>query len=449
MSSFERDLSMAEAIAEKVAAFGGRVYFVGGYVRDSLMHIENKDIDIEVHGVSPDALEGILDSLGKRMTMGQSFGIYGLKGYGLDIAMPRQEHAVGRGHRDFQVSVDPYIGTFKAAMRRDFTINALMQDVLSGEIIDHFSGLEDIKNGVIRHVSDESFAEDPLRVLRAAQFSARFDFEVAPETVLICRTIDLSTLSKERVMGEMLKALRKAEKPSRFFRTLENMNQLSHWFPELEALIGIKQDPIHHPEGDAYTHTLMVLDEAVRYRDKAGYPDGFMLSALCHDFGKSVSTEVVGGRIHSYMHEIKGLPLIRAFLKRLTNESALIKYTLNMCEHHMKPNILAHDRSAVKSTNRMFDSVSHPRDLIYLSVCDGLGKNENDGYSEFLLERLTVYEQMMTRPFVSGKDLIDAGLSPDETFSEILAYAHKLRLAGVDKPSALKQTLAYANKLKK
>lgn len=449
MNCFEKDLSMAKAIAEKVAEFGGRVYFVGGYVRDRLMNIENKDIDIEVHGVSPDVLESILDGLGKRMTMGQSFGIYGLKGYGLDVAMPRKEHAIGRGHRDFQVSVDPYIGTFKAAMRRDFTINALMQDVLSGEIIDHFSGLEDIKNGVIRHVSDESFAEDPLRVLRAAQFSARFNFEVAHETVLLCEAIDLGTLSKERVLGEMFKALSKADKPSHFFRTLEKMNQLSHWFPELEALIGIKQDTIHHPEGDAYTHTLMVLDEAAKYRDKAGNPNGFMLSALCHDFGKSVSTEIIDGRIHSYMHEIKGLALIKTFLKRLTNESSLIQYVLNMCEHHMKPNILANDRSAVKSTNRMFDSVSHPRDLIYLSVCDRLGKNENDGYSEFLFERLELYDQMMARPFVSGKDLIDSGLTPDETFSEILAYAHKLRLAGVDKPAALKQTLSYANKIKK
>ena len=178
MSHLE-DQKMAREVARLVAEKGGRTFYVGGFVRDALIHRENKDVDIEVHGISPKSLENILDSLGQRMTIGESFGIFGLKGYSLDIAMPRKEEARGQGHKDFDIFVDPFIGTEAAARRRDFTFNALMQDVLTEEIVDHYGGVEDLHAGVLRHVNDQSFAEDPLRVLRAAQFAARFGFRVA------------------------------------------------------------------------------------------------------------------------------------------------------------------------------------------------------------------------------------------------------------------------------
>ena len=164
-----QDLAMAQEIAAKVAAAGGRVYFVGGCVRDQLLHQDVKDIDIEVHGVSVDKLREILDSLGERTEMGASFGVFGLKHIGLDIAMPRKEQSTGLGHKDFAVSVDPFIGPKKAAERRDFTMNALMQDVLTGEILDFFGGRDDLERRIIRHVNDTSYVEDPLRVFRAAQ----------------------------------------------------------------------------------------------------------------------------------------------------------------------------------------------------------------------------------------------------------------------------------------
>ncbi len=219
-------LEMAYRIAELTAEKGGRVYYVGGFVRDRLLGIENKDVDLEAHGITPAEREAILDSLGSRLEMGGSFGVYGLKGWGLDIAMPRQECATGRGHRDFRVEVDPFIGTEKAGMRRDFTVNAMMEDVLTGEVVDPFRGQEDLRNGILRHVSDTSFPEDALRVLWGAQFG----FTIAPETVALCRKIDLSVLPRERVMGEMRKALLKAQRPSVFFEALREMGQLRFWF---------------------------------------------------------------------------------------------------------------------------------------------------------------------------------------------------------------------------
>lgn len=440
------NIKTAEKLARLVSEKGGTCYYVGGYVRDRLMKRENKDIDIEVHGISPEVLESILDSMGKRISIGESFGIYALKGCDIDIAMPRSETAVGKGHRDFSVLVDPFIGTLKAAMRRDFTVNALMQNVLTGELIDHFGGEDDIKHRVLRHVDDRSFPEDPLRVLRAAQFSARFGFEICEETIALCKGIDISSLSKERIEGEMKKALLKAEKPSVFFEALRKTDKLTPWFSEVGALIGTEQRHEFHLEGDVWNHTMMVLDEAAKRRDKANFPYGFMLAALCHDFGKPVSTKTENGVIRSIGHETAGLPIINRFLHRITGDRRLIRYVLNLCELHMKPNALAAQNSSVKATNRMFDKAADPYDLIQLALSDDKGRKSlypHEGCEDFLLERLKVYEEYMSRPFVTGKDLIDAGLLPGEDFSDILAYAHKLRLSGVEKEKALKQCLAY------
>ena len=443
---------IVKKITEYVNEAGGRVFYVGGCVRDRLLGIENKDVDIEVHGISPEDLYSILEKVGEPLVYGRSFGVFALRGEDIDIAMPRRERAVGKGHRDFIVDVDPFIGTREAARRRDFTINALMEDAMTGEIVDHFGGQEDLKAGIIRHIDPATFVEDPLRVLRGAQFAARFGFYIAPDTVELCRGIDLSTLSKERVEEELKKALLKADKPSIFFEAMREMDQLDHWFPELKELIGLEQDPVFHPEGDVWTHTLEVIDRAAGYRDKVSEPFRFMLLALTHDLGKIVTTEEKNGRIHAYEHETKGLPLVESFLRRILNENDVIDYVLNMVPLHMKPNVAAHSKPALKSTNRMFDQAEAPEDLIWFAAADRpvfAGKETFSGDTEFLLERLAAYDEIMARPHVMGRDLIAAGLEPGEDFSEILEYAHKLRLAGIEKDQAMKQVLAYARDLKK
>ncbi|MCQ2511075.1 MAG: HD domain-containing protein [Lachnospiraceae bacterium] len=444
--SVSRDLAMAEKIARLVDQAGGRVFYVGGFVRDLLMKKDNKDVDIEVHGVTVEQLEQILDSVGYRTEMGASFGVFGLKGYDLDIAMPRKEEAIGRGHKDFKVDVDPFLGTEKAAIRRDFTLNALMQDVLTGEIVDHFGGVEDLKAGVLRHVNADTFIEDPLRVLRGAQFAARFNFTIADETKELCKTMDLSTLAPERIMGELEKALMKAEKPSIFFECMREMEQLDFWFPEVQQMIGVPQPPKHHPEGDVWTHTMLVLDWAASLRKQAKEPLYLMLAALSHDLGKPLTTKEINGTLHALGHETDGLPLVKKAMGRVTNENALMKYVLNMTELHMRPNQMAADESSQKAMNHLFDRSICPEDLILLSEADFKGRAgawDFEPNRAFFKERLEVFQEMMSRPYVMGRDLIQAGLKPDKHFSELLAYAHKLRLAGVPKEIALKQTLAY------
>ncbi|MBQ9845412.1 MAG: tRNA nucleotidyltransferase [Oscillospiraceae bacterium] len=449
MPTYNTDARLASDIAKAVSDKGGICYFVGGYVRDNLLGIDSKDIDIEVHGVSPDTLQAVLAQFGTVITIGSSFGVYNIKGYSLDIAMPRKESTRGAGHRDFDIYVDPFIGTEKAAVRRDFTINSLMQNVLTGEITDHFGGLSDLEKRIIRHVNDDSFAEDPLRVLRGAQFAARFGFEIAEETIALCAAMDLTALSRERIEAELKKALLKSDKPSVFFENLRKMNQLDYWFIQLNSIIGIPQNPHFHSEGDVWNHTMMVLDEAAEHRNNARNPFGFMLAALCHDFGKAVCTKNEDGKIRSIGHEKEGLPLIEAFMHRITTETKLINYVLNLCALHMKPNALAAMNAGIKATNKMFDQCTDPTALVYMAMADNYGRIIPCGitpHENFLFKRLEIYNELMSRPFVQGKDLIGAGLIPDENFSSYLEFAHKLRLAGTEKQSALKQTLAFAKK---
>lgn len=443
----DRNLSMAVALAGRVAAAGGRAYYVGGFVRDKLMGKDGKDIDIEIHGLTPDVLESILDSLGERNMMGVSFGVYGLRHYDLDIAMPRSETKTGRGHKDFTIDVDPFLGTEKAARRRDFTINALMQDVLSGEVIDHFGGLEDLKKCRIKHVNDASFGEDPLRVLRAAQFAARFEFDIAPETVELCASMDLSALAGERIMEELNKALLKAKRPSIFFDCLRSMGQLGHWFPEVEALIDTPQEPRFHPEGDVYTHTMLVLDQAALLRDDAIFPRGLMLSALCHDFGKPKTTaRDETGRIRSLGHESAGVSLSDAFISRMNNEVRLKKYVANMVKLHMRPNALPAMGSGNKAYMKLLDEAVEPADLLLLAKADHLGCGGERDYSrieQLLQSKLEAYRELMQQPQVRGEDLIQAGVKPGKQMGDAIAYAHRLHLSGIDHQTALVQTLAW------
>lgn len=261
--------------------------------------------------------------------------------------------------------------------------------------------------------------------------------------------VDIS-VRKDDVLSDFFEAILKSAKPSIFFENLKNTGKLSEYFPEVSSLIGIPQNPVYHPEGDVWNHTMLVLDKAAEYRSIVAYPKGFMLTALTHDFGKIICTEEINGVIHAYGHETKGLPLISGFLEQITNDRYLIKYVLNMCEFHMKPNILAGVRASVKSTNRMFDSVEEPLGLIYIAAADNAGKDDEERTRtnmDFLMSRLNIYNEIMSRPYVMESDLVEAGLGQDEKFSYILNYAHKLRLAGVNKESALKQALAYARKL--
>jgi tRNA nucleotidyltransferase (CCA-adding enzyme) len=194
---------------------------------------------------------------------------------------------------------------------------------------------------------------------------------------------------------------------------------------------------------------MMLLDAAAELRSGASYPEGLMMSALTHDFGKAVSTVVEEHKVSAIGHEKTGIALARQFLRRISNENKMERYVLNMVELHMKPNMLASDRAGRKATSRMFDRSVCPEDLLLLAKADHFGKGNAEDYSQtdaFLQERLSYFRELMSRPYVQGRDLIEAGIKPGADFSEALAYSHKMRLAGVQKKEALAQTLAFIRK---
>lgn len=429
------DLQLAIKIAKKIKERNGSTYFVGGYVRDLLLKKDNKDIDIEIHGLSKEEVVQALNEVGEVLTYGDSFEIFSLRHSSLDISY-----------------VEKKISLKQACMRRDFTINALMMDVLTNEIIDYFDGQKDLNQKIIKVVSDQSFIDDPLRVLRMAQFAARFEFNIDQETLKQASKMDLSELKAERVLEEVKKVMLKASKPSIFFEILKSIHQLEPWFKELLPLIDLKQHQIYHMEKDVFTHTMMVLDEASKRKHLVEKPFYLMMSALCHDFGKAITTTYDSEYIHSYQHEIKGLPLVEKFITRLSNDKKLKQYVLNMTQLHMLPNTLAMNNSKVKKTNRLYYDSVDPLGLIQLAISDDYGRISGAKHIEtqtYMMDRLQHFNEMMKKDYVKGEDLIKAGLKPGANFKEILDYALKLRLAEVEKEEALKQTLAYARKINK
>ena len=203
---------------------GAKTYYVGGYVRDMILGKENKDIDIEIHYITEEEFLDVCKSFDLDIKLcGQAFGVYKavIDGQDIDFSFPRTEKLIGTKHTDFEIAVDPFIGEEKASMRRDFTINALMMDTQSGAILDFHHGMEDLQNKVIRHTSDK-FSEDALRVYRAAQFASRFGFTVAPETLELCKYIDVTHLPQERIQEETYKAFTKGT-PSIYFDILKSV----------------------------------------------------------------------------------------------------------------------------------------------------------------------------------------------------------------------------------
>lgn len=411
---------MSREIAGRVAERGGRAYYVGGFVRDMLMSTRNEspDIDIEVHGLRPEELKVLLSELGEVISMGVSFGVLNLRHYNIDIAMPRMEHATGRGHKDFEVFVDPFIGAENAARRRDFTINALMQDVLTGEILDFFGGQDDLRKGILRHVDDVSFAEDPLRVFRLAQFAARFGFSADPGTMKLCSGMDVSTLSKERVFGETEKALLKSADPARYFTLLSEMGQLSLWFPEVSAAL-------ERGCGERLSGVLSKAAGEVNVSDRSGF--------MCAAVSVSISRASRPGC---------------RWLRRICNNKGLIRYCDNTSAASVK--LLRQPRTKNQDAKVMrlleiYDSALEPEDALALSeILSVFAESGSGGGSALMQENkaaLKLYNERVGKPAVTGRDLIQAGVKPGPEIGKAVKFGEKLRLSGVEKEEAMKQVL--------
>lgn len=339
----------ATHIARLVAEHGGRALIVGGFVRDRILRQlghtsgESKDIDVEVFGLELDALKALLQERYSVDVVGASFGVLKVFGADVDVAVPRRDSKTYDGHRGFDVSVDPHLSIEDATRRRDFTMNALLLDPLTDELLDPFGGVTDIQNGLLRAVDVDHFAEDPLRVLRAMQFAARFHLRLDPATADLCRTIDLSGLSKERIGEEWRKLLLKAEKPSVGLQVGRELGVIQALHPDLAALIGVEQRADYHPEGDVWTHTCLAVDAAAKIarEQKLDEHDAFELitATLCHDLGKATTTRYHPKKHHmvSYGHDVAGTRPAERFLRSIHAPGWLRRTVPKLVRHHMFP----------------------------------------------------------------------------------------------------------------
>ena len=441
------------AVMRALRAAGGRPRLVGGCVRDWLLGLEPKDFDIEVPDMTFERMHAVLAPFGATDIVGRSFGVIKLRldAAEYDFSLPRRESKTGAGHRGFAVAPEPDLSDADAAARRDFTLNAIACDPFASAegrpaLIDPHHGERDLRARILRHTSD-AFAEDPLRVLRAFQLAARFDFTLAPETAALCRSIApaFHELALERIWGEWQKWAEKSVKPSRGLEVLEQTGWLAH-YPELAALRATPQDPAWHPEGDVLAHTAHCCDALARLDAWRDAPPprrrALLLAVLAHDLGKPATTQYAErrGELHwiSPGHESAGGPLAETFLQRIGAPRETIDHVRPLVVHH-----LAHysgqngfsDTAIRRLARRLRPATIDDLCLVMRADHDGRPPR-SDPEAMARIEQLRAAARRLEiadaapRPILQGRHLIASGMKPGAQFKAILDAAFEAQLEG-------------------
>ena len=441
---------LSTKLAEMIGNQGGHLLLVGGTVRDLLLKKKPDELDCEVRGLTVEKLKSILSQEFSFNEVGKAFGVIRLKGLHVEIALPRTETKSGYGHKGFSVEIDPNLPFERAAMRRDFTINALGLDPINGELIDPCSGQKDLKNKILRHIGPP-FVEDSLRVLRGMQFIARFNLNPANETIKLCRSMNIGDLPPERIFDEWKKLILKGNYIGKGLNFLKNTNWL-RFFTELMALDGCEQEPEWHPEGDVWIHTLHCMDAFARERIGDQWEDlvvGF--AVLCHDLGKPLTTKIgEDGRIRSPMHEPKGEEPTRSFLSRLTNQVDLHEQVVPLVRRHLTPRTFYKDKAGDGAIRRLASKVKRIDRLVRVAAADIAGRPpRKDEFPEgpWLLERAEglKVKDSEPKPIILGRHLIERGLEPGPHFSPILEKCFEAQLDGEFKDTKI--GLNYLNSI--
>jgi tRNA nucleotidyltransferase (CCA-adding enzyme) len=434
--------ALARDIAVAAREAGGRALIVGGWVRDLLRGHPSQDVDIEVFGVPQETLPALLAPLGRVEPVGQSFPVYKVVGPGgaVDVALPRRESKRGRGHKGFEVHGDPLMSIEEAARRRDFTVNAIAWDPLTAAVEDPFGGAADIERRLLRAVDVTTFGDDSLRVLRALQFAARFEYSLHDDTVALCRRIPLDDLPSERIWGELEKLLIQAERPSIGFALALDLGVIERLLPELLPLVGCEQEPEWHPEGDVWTHTLMVIDKARELNgDLARAPlITVMLGAVCHDLGKPATTAVIDGRIRSMDHEQAGIEPTLRLLDRLNIHTIdgfdVRAQVVGLVANHLKPGMFYKAEHVGDGAFRRLAQKVDMELLARVARADCLGRAGGFDCSamDWFMERARSLgvEHQPPAPLLLGRHLLALGLTPGPRVGEVVKQVYEKQLDG-------------------
>ena len=436
---------LALDIARAVRDAGGQAFIVGGWVRDQLRSEPSKDVDIEVYGIRQDDLPALLAPLGRLEPVGQSFPVYKVSGpadggSAIDVALPRRESKRGRGHKAFDVEGDPFMSEEDAARRRDFTINAISWDPLTDTYRDPFDGRGDLARRRLRAVDLQTFGDDSLRVLRAVQFAARFEFVLEEETAALCGRIVLDDLPAERIWGEIEKLLLHAKRPSPGFALALELGVIDQVLPELRPLVGCEQEPEWHPEGDVWVHTLMVIDKARELNAELDRTQliTVMLGAVCHDLGKPATTAFIDGRIRSIDHEQAGVAPTLSLLDRLNVHSLdgfdVRGQVIGLVANHLKPGMFHKAHNVGDGAFRRLAQKVDLELLARLARADCLGRSGDFDCSAmaWFLERARALgvEHQPPAPLLLGRHLLDLGMTPGPRVGDVLKQVYEKQLDG-------------------
>ena len=454
-------------IARAIHARGGRSLLVGGTVRDLLRAIhasdavsnvlqavsaEQKDLDIEVHGLTAEQLESVLKEQGPVDLIGKSFGVFRLHGLNADWSLPRTD-SVGRKPT---VKIDPALSMQDAFARRDLTVNAIGVDLISFELIDPFNGVDDLRQGILRSPDLARFADDPLRFYRVMQFVGRLN--MIPDDALNaeCTRMDISQVSRERIDEEFRKLFLRSGMPSAGLRWVHQIGRLQEILPELAATVGVEQDPVWHPEGDVFEHTMQACDAAAAIAHDA-YTDAYdrltlLFATLCHDLGKVQTTERVDGRLRSHGHEGVGADMVSQVLARMTVSKNFSAPVSKLVRYHMVPIQFIDEDASLAVYRRLADKLApHTtlRMLANLSCADKRGRNshapvpltaEPEAIKAFCIraQEAKVFDGR-EEPVLQGRDLLDV-IPAGERLGQLLRYAYRVQIEeGVTDKAELRQ----------
>lgn len=429
--------SPVATIVQTIHACGGRALLVGGAVRDLLLCLPVKDLDIEVHGITFNKLEEILAQYGSVNYVGKSFGVLRLHNLDIDWSLPRTD-SVGRKP---EVAINPFMSIKDAFARRDLTINAMGIDLISGELIDPFNGLHDLKNHLLRAPDKAKFVEDPLRFFRVMQFVGRFAMQPDAQLHEICATMPINTVSRERIEIEFNKLFLKSKQPSLGLRWLQKINRLVEVLPEVAATKNLQQDAQWHPEGDVFEHTMQAVDAAalLDYKNEEEKLI-IMYAALCHDIGKVTKTQHVNGRIKNIGHAQESALLCKKLLKRITNNNALMDAVTKLVQYHMEPFQFVHNKASAAAYKRLAYKLSPEVNMAMLgklALADKQGRNacsheplkEIPEQLQKFLARAAQLEVLYHKegPILQGKDLLDV-VQPGPHMGMLLKKAYQLQI---------------------
>lgn len=429
---------------------GGRLWLVGGCLRDLVLGRQPQDLDLEIHGIPPGQIHRILTEHFPVQFVGKAFGVFKLGNLPIDIALPLRRPLDGPTIPGLLQQAAPDMEIDEALARRDFTINAMAWDPDTLDFHDPFHGRDDLKTGTLRHVS-EQFLEDPLRVLRGMQLAARYCLTAAPETAALCRSLTQDHLPSERIWEEWKKFLLQGIKLSKGLQWLNDCGWL-RFYPELAALRGCPQDPTWHPEGDVWIHTLHCLDWFARERTGGTEDDLIVgLGVLCHDFGKPATTKEEFGHITSRGHEPEGELPTRQFLARLTNQTGLAEAVVALVRCHLRPRALYDAKASDSAVRRLARHVGRIDRLVRVARADHAGRPpkpfDNFPAGEWLLKKARELdvEAQAPAPIVMGRHLLGMGVSPGPDMGKHLEDCYEAQLDGVF--TTLDEGLAFARRM--